>query len=106
MIDLEPMSYDDWKKARQSYLDSRTASQKLLDIQYQQYFRTGTNYDLLSERIRQRQQLATPIAGEGLIQFLEASGKLASGVGTLLPVGRKIAAIITGTKEIVEERLT
>ena len=106
MIELEPMSLAEWKAARQAFLDSRTDSQRLRDAQYREYYANEAYYNSLGDRIRTRQAQATPQPGEGLLEFLETSGKVFKGIGTVFPVSRKIAALLTATQEIVEERLT
>lgn len=106
MIELQPMSLEQWKVERQRYLDSRSTSQKIRDAQYQQYYRNVAYYNSLGDRIRTRQQAAIPTAGEGLVEFLEVSGKVFKGLGTVFPVARRIAAIIEGTEQIVEQQLT
>ena len=106
MIQLEPMSYDDWKAQRQAYLDSRTPGQVLLDTTYQQYNANDAYYNTLGDRIRQRQLAQVPIAGAGLLRFLDTTGRLAKGVGTVFPIARKLASLIEITEEFVEEQLT
>lgn len=106
MIELEPMSLQQWKLERQRYLDNRTTSQKIRDAQYQQYYRNVAYYNSLGDRIRTRQQAAIPTAGDGLVEYLEVSGKVFKGLGTVFPIARRIAAIIEGTESIVKKQLT
>lgn len=105
MIQLEPMTYSQWKAERQAYLDSRTPAQVVLDVQYQQYYRDDANYNTLGDKIRQRQLDAIPIAGDGLLKFLDTTGKIVKGVSTVVPFARKIAILIESAEELVEERL-
>ncbi len=105
MIDLEPMTYNQWKAERQAYLDSRTPAQIALDAQYQQYNRNDAHYNTLGDRIRQRQLALIPTAGSGLLQFLDTTGKLAKGVCTVIPIARKLAVMTEFTEELVKERL-
>tara|TARA_Y100000356_G_scaffold77939_1_gene64429 strand:- start:41 stop:364 length:324 start_codon:yes stop_codon:yes gene_type:complete len=105
MIDLEPMTYDQWKAERQAYLDSRTSAQVTLDAQYQEYNRNDAHYNTLGDRIRHRQLALVPTAGSGLLQFLDTTGKLAKGVGTVIPIARKLAILTDFTEELVKERL-
>ena len=105
MIDLEPMTYNQWKAERQAYLDSRTPAQVALDAQYQQYNRNDAHYNTLGDKIRQRQLDSIPVAGSGLVRFLDTTGRVAKGVGTVFPVARKISLLIEGAEELVQERL-
>jgi len=106
MIELKPQSYDEWKRERQAYLDSRSAAQIALDVQYQEYNRNDAYYNTLGDRIRQRQLAAIPIAGQGLLQFLDTTGRIAKGVGFVFPIARKLALLTEFAEEIVNERLT
>jgi hypothetical protein len=106
MIELEPMSLEEWKAARQAFLDSRTDSQRLRDAQYREYYSNEAYYNSLGDRIRTRQAHSIPQPGEGLLEFLEAGGTVFRGIGTVFPVARKISALLAATEEIIEERLT
>ena len=105
MIELEPMSLQEWKAARQAFLDARTPQEKLRAQQYKEYYSSEAYYNSLGDRIRTRQAEAIPQPGEGLLEFLATSGKVFRGIGSVFPVARKLAAITTGAKEIVEKRL-
>lgn len=105
MIELKPMTYNQWKAERQAYLDSRSPAQVALDAQYQQYNRNDAHYNTLGDKIRQRQLDKMPVAGEGLLEFLDTTGKVAKGVGTVFPVARKIGLLIELTEELVQDQL-
>lgn len=104
MIDLEPMSYNQWKAERQKYLDSRTTIQKLRDAQYQQWNKSDAYYDNLGDRINQRETSKVPVAGEGTVEFLTiASGSLKVPARFFLPV-RIIYGMLEGAEALARQR--
>lgn len=63
-------SYEMWKAERQAYLDNRSFWKKELDEMAFERYNPDAAYYGLADEIAERELLATPYPGEGLVQFV------------------------------------
>lgn len=76
-IDLESITYDEWKADRQKALDARPPLQRLKDAKWQSMNTNDEFYFGLGREIEQREASKIPIAGEGAVEFLSLAGSTA-----------------------------
>lgn len=71
-MELQPQSYADWQRDRQAYWDNMAdlGAKLNIDIRTTSYRSSDDYYANLGSYIAQRQGEATPIAGEGGMEFL------------------------------------
>lgn len=77
--------YAEWKADRQRALDNRSRFEVQIDTLYQKANTNDSVYFGLSDRIKTREQVQMPIAGEGAVTFFSIASTVTRPLAKLAP---------------------